>query len=95
MALERHVARADLVVSARFQVLQKSQDLLIGQLGHGQLAGVAFLPGHELQEKLEAVTIAVQGVRTHGPLLREIVRQKAVQGNGQERYITFHQSPPE
>ena len=70
---QTHVPCADLVASACFKMLEKGHDLLVGQLLHGQLTGVAFLSCHELQEQLEAVAVAVQGVRTHRPLAREIV----------------------
>ena len=75
---QTHIPRAGLVVSTRFQTLQKSLDLLASQLLHGQLTGVALLSRHKQQEELEAITVTMQRVGTQRPLSWQVVCEKAV-----------------
>ena len=62
---QTHIPSADFVVSGRFQMLEKGRDPLRRQLFQRQLTGIGLLPRCKLEEELEAVAIAVEGIGTH------------------------------
>ena len=64
-------------------MLQERGDLLHRQLLNGQLAGIGFLTRHKLQHQLEAVPVTEDGMRTHRPLLRQVIRKEPPQRGGQ------------
>jgi hypothetical protein len=59
---------------------KEGSDLRHRELFDGHITGVAFLPGHELQEKFQTVAIAVQSVRTQRTLTRHEISKEPMQG---------------
>ena len=53
----------------------------------GQLAGVALLSGHELQEQLQAITVALGGMWTQRSLPWHVIEEEAFEARGERRKL--------
>ena len=68
-----------------FQVRQKVDDDGLGDVGDEQPGRrLAPLPGHELQEQLEPVPVALDGVARHVPPAGQVVLEEGADVGGQE-----------
>jgi hypothetical protein len=75
---EAYVSSTGLILPLSLQMLQKGEDSFGRQLLQRQFTRVALLARDKLQKQLETVAVAVQGVGTHRPLTRQIIRQEPV-----------------
>ena len=92
---QAYIAGANFIAPTGFQTLQEGGDSFDAQLCHGELAGITFFLGRELQQQLQAVAVTLERMGTEGPLLRQVVGEEAVQCQSKGRgFGRLHARPP-
>src|SRR6266403_2206323 len=92
---QAYIAGTNFIAPTGFQTLQERGDSFDAELCHGELAGVTFFPGRELQQQLEAVAVTLERMGTESPLTRQVVGEEAVQRQGEGRsFGRLHARPP-